>query len=131
MPNPQGYRLNRQYVRELVHVLDGKRVFDPKMPIEHDATMFAKHSELTSTMLQDMVSDAHVPSDRMQELTLLSGAGSVRCVPACAHVCTRACASVLLRLALRHITMRPLGTLRCAKHIAGPAGRQSSSRICL
>jgi hypothetical protein len=77
-----------------VHVLDGKRVFDPKMPIEHDATMFAKHSELTSTMLQDMVSDAHVPSDRMQEMSLLSGAAGCSRVCTCAHLCASVCIRV-------------------------------------
>lgn len=79
----QGYTLNRQYVRELVHVIDGKRVFDPKMPVEHDATVFANQSELTSKMLQDMITDAHVLADQVKEMSLLSGAF------ACVRVCTR------------------------------------------
>ena len=28
-----GYRLDRRYVREMVHILDGRKVFDPKMPV--------------------------------------------------------------------------------------------------
>ena len=86
----QGYTLNRHYVRELVHVIDGKRVFDPKMPVEHDATVFANQSELTSKMLQDMITDAHVPADQMKELSLLSGA----------RACARVSARILWNLGL-------------------------------
>jgi hypothetical protein len=71
-------------------VIDGKRVFDPKMPVEHDATVFTNQSELTSKMLQDMINDAHVPADQMKELSLLSGV--------CA--CVRVRARVLWNLGL-------------------------------
>jgi hypothetical protein len=63
-------------------VIDGKRIFDPKMPVEHDATVFANQSELTSKMLQDMITDAQVPADQMKELSLLSGVCVCMCVRA-------------------------------------------------
>ena len=74
----QGYKLQRQYVREMAHLLDGQRVFDPKMPLEHDATTFTKNAEMTSTILGEMVSDAHVSPDELQQLSLLSGLRKTR-----------------------------------------------------
>ena len=47
-----GYRLERQYVREMVHIIDAKRIFDPKLPLEHDGATFSKNLEMTSKMLE-------------------------------------------------------------------------------
>jgi len=68
-----GYSMNRRYIREMVHIIDGKRVFDPKVPIEHEATEFASSSEMTSKLLNELFSAAHVHAQQLQDLSLLSG----------------------------------------------------------
>jgi len=68
-----GYRLERQYVREMVHIIDAKRVFDPKLPLEHDGATSSKNLEMTSKMLEGMISLSHVSSDQLNHLSMLSG----------------------------------------------------------
>jgi len=68
-----GYSMNRRYICEMVHIIDGKRVFDPKVPLEHEVTEFASSSEMTSKLLNELFSAAHVPAQQLQDLSLLSG----------------------------------------------------------
>ena len=68
-----GYRLERNYVREMIHVIDGQRIFDPKMPVDHDAGTFAKSEQMTSKMLGDLIDSKHVEEQQLKELSLLSG----------------------------------------------------------